>query len=252
MRTCVREDDRDESRSLAARHRGPQKLRDRPPARRPANHDPRLAEAALRPEAAGRLILSTLRRALPAHRSRGERYAELLGLYLGDGHISNHARSQRLRLFLDAKYPRIVDDAEAILRATLPFNRVGRIAAEEGRMTIVWAYSAHLTCLFPQHGQGKKHERPITLEPWQGALVDAAPWAFLRGCVRSDGCVFINRTGPYEYLSYDFSNHSEDILGLFERTCLALGLHPRRTPRKIRLNRREDVARLVEHVGRKA
>lgn len=181
-----------------------------------------------------------------------ERYAELLGLYLGDGHISNHARSQRLRLFLDAKYPRIVDDAEAILRATLPFNRVGRIAAEEGRMTIVWAYSAHLTCLFPQHGQGKKHERPITLEPWQGALVDAAPWAFLRGCVRSDGCVFINRTGPYEYLSYDFSNHSEDILGLFERTCLALGLHPRRTPRKIRLNRREDVARLVEHVGRKA
>jgi hypothetical protein len=32
-------------------------------------------------------------------------YAELLGLYLGDGCISEGARTQRLRLSLDAKYP---------------------------------------------------------------------------------------------------------------------------------------------------
>jgi len=34
-----------------------------------------------------------------------EIYAELLGLYIGDGHITNMIRTQRLRLFLDAKYP---------------------------------------------------------------------------------------------------------------------------------------------------
>ena len=119
-------------------------------------------------------------------------------------------------------------------------------------MAVIWIYSAHLSCLFPQHGDGKKHDRPIVLDPWQEALIDEAPWAFLRGCIRSDGCVFINRTGPYEYLSYDFANHSEDIIGLFEQVCLDLRLRPRRRSRRVRLNRREDVARLVEHVGLKA
>jgi len=76
--------------------------------------------------------------------------------------------------------------------------------------------------------------------------------AFLRGCIRSDGCVFVNRTGRYEYLSYGFSNYSSDILDLVESTCLAQGLRPRRYARAIRLNRREDVARLLRHVGMKS
>ena len=63
---------------------------------------------------------------------------------------------------------------------------------------------------------------------------------------------FINRTGRYEYLSYDFRNLSQDILGLFESTCLALGLRPRRYADHIRLYRRQYVARLVQHVGLKA
>ncbi len=181
-----------------------------------------------------------------------EAYAELLGLYLGDGHITKLVRSQRLRLFLDAKYATIVNDSERLLRSTFPENRVGRIRAEEGRMAVLWTYSSHLTCLFPQHGEGKKHERRILLEPWQQELVDAAPWAFLRGCIRSDGCVFINRTGRYEYLSYEFKNLSSDILDLAEATCRKVGLRPRRYARALRLYRREDVGLLVANVGLKS
>jgi hypothetical protein len=181
-----------------------------------------------------------------------EPYAELLGLYLGDGHITAMARADRLRLFLDAKYPTVVDESEAILRSVFPANRVGRVRAEDGRMVVLWAYSSHMTCLFPQHGSGKKHERPIVLEPWQQELVAAAPWSFLRGCIRSDGSVFVNRTGLYEYLSYDFCNLSQDILGLFEDVCVSLGLQPRRTSTRVRLNRRADVAALAGHVGLKS
>ena len=148
-------------------------------------------------------------------------YAELLGLYLGDGHITEMARSSRSVSSSMRSTRRSSTSPRRSFARCFPDNRVGRIVAEEGRMVVLWAYSSHLTCLFPQHGEGKKHERPIVLEPWQQDLVDAAPWAFLRGCIRSDGCVFINRTGPYEYLSYDFTNHSEDILDLFEQTCLA-------------------------------
>jgi hypothetical protein len=90
------------------------------------------------------------------------------------------------------------------------------------------------------------------LEDWQRTIVEAEPWPFLRGCIRSDGCVFVNRTGRYEYLSYGFANYSADILDLVGSTCRAQGLRPRRYARAIRLNRRGDVARLLEHVGLKS
>jgi len=178
-------------------------------------------------------------------------YAELLGLYLGDGHVSQLARTQRLRLFLDSKCVAVVDEAEALLRRCFPQNHVGRALVHDGAEAILFVHSAHLTCLFPQHGPGKKHDRPILLEAWQRRLVESAPWAFLRGCIRSDGCVFVNRTGRYEYLSYGFTNYSPDILDLFEATCVAQALQPRRYTKAIRLNRRDDVAQLLEHVGLK-
>ena len=179
-------------------------------------------------------------------------YAELLGLYLGDGHISALERTQRMRIFLDSKYATVVDEAEALLRRCFPHNPVGRALVHDGSEAILFVHSGHLSCLFPQHGPGKKHDRPIALEPWQQRIVSTAPWAFLRGCIRSDGCVFVNRTGRYEYLSYGFTNYSSDILDLFESTCLEQGLRPRRYSKAIRLNRRDDVARLLAHVGVKS
>jgi hypothetical protein len=155
-------------------------------------------------------------------------YAELLATYLGDGHISALPRTERLRIFLDAKYAAVVDEAEALLRRCFPENRVGRGLRRNERMAILSVHSGHLSCLFPQHGPGKKHERAIVLEPWQAALVAEAPWRFLRGCIRTDGCVFTNRTGRYEYRSYDFYNFSADILDLFVEVCLSQGLRPRR------------------------
>jgi hypothetical protein len=176
----------------------------------------------------------------------------LLGLYLGDGHISQLARTQSLRISLDARYPAIVDDTEALLCRCFPNNRVGRVAFDDGGVVVVHVYCGHLACLFPQHGPGKKHERRILLEDWQRSIVEAEPWSFLRGCIPSDGCVFVNRTGRYSYLSYGFANYSADILDLVESTCHAQGLRPRRYARAIRLNRRDDVARLLEHVGLKS
>jgi hypothetical protein len=125
------------------------------------------------------------------------------------------------------------------------------VRKSEIRAAALTLYHRHLACLFPQHGPGKKHERRIVLEPWQTALVEAAPFAFIRGCIRSDGCVFINRTGRYEYLAYQFDNLSPDILGLFAQACHFAGLDCRPTARYVRINRRASVARLLEHVPRK-
>ena len=46
----------------------------------------------------------------------------------------------------------------------------------------------HWPCLFPQHGPGRKHERPIVLDDWQREIVEDHPGPFLRGLFHSDGC----------------------------------------------------------------
>jgi hypothetical protein len=161
------------------------------------------------------------------------------------------ARTERLRVSLDAKYPAVVGEAEALLRRCFSGNRVGRQVLDGGATVVLCVYNRHLSCVLPQHAPGKKHEREIQLEPWQLAALDAAPWAFLRGCIRSDGCTFINRTGRYTYLSYEFRNLSAGILGAFADTCETVGLHPRRYRDRVRLCRRDDVALLLQHVGTK-
>lgn len=180
-----------------------------------------------------------------------EDYSELLGLYLGDGHITEMARAQRLRLTLDARYPVIVREAAELISRIVPENKVGSQLRHEGRMVIVRAYHGHWTCLLPQHGPGKKHDRPIQLEPWQRDLLARAPFAFLRGCIRSDGCVFMNRTGRYAYESIDFTNRSKGILELFESTCTTVGVECRVYERSVRIYRRASVGLILEHVGRK-
>src|SRR5436190_3377960 len=153
-----------------------------------------------------------------------EDYAELLGFYLGDGCISDGARTQRLRITLDAKYPGIIESARTLLSRCFPENPVDVVPYRQGDCFAVSVYSSHLGCAFPQHGPGRKHERSIVLEPWQRSIVDAEPWAFIRACILTDGCAFINRTDvhrprPYEYLSYEFSSMSTGIVELVLRAC---------------------------------
>lgn len=146
----------------------------------------------------------------------------LLGLYLGDGCISSAGRTFRLRIHLDTKYGDVNDAVQSLLARCFVSSRVGRSVRDGGSCTVLSVYANHLPCLFPQHGAGKKHERPLLLEPWQHELVRQAPWGLLRGLLWSDGSSFVNRTGRYEHLSFEFSNLSTDLVGLLP--------HDRRLP----------------------
>jgi hypothetical protein len=178
-------------------------------------------------------------------------YSELLALYLGDGHIVRTGRSDRLRIFLDTRYSQIISDARALLRRCFPSHSVGTSRSAKGTTTILSLYSTHLACAFPQHGPGRKHEREIVLEDWQSEILERQPWPFLRGCIRSDGCAFVNRTGRYAYLSYEFSNRSGQIRELFMDACDLVGVEYRAYPRYVRIYRRLSVALMQQHVGLK-
>jgi len=196
-------------------------------------------------------------RAAKPMRLTPEDYAEVLGLYLGDGCISTHPRTHRLRIALDARYPAIIADTKCLLERCFPQNPVGLVEAHGGTMYFVSVYSSHLPCVLPQHGPGLKHKRQLHVESWQWEQIEQAPWAFMRGCIRSDGSCFVNRTGPYEYLSYDFSNMSKAIVDLFTAACDLVGVAYRVANGNaqglwdVRINRRASVAAMLEHVGRK-
>ena len=188
-----------------------------------------------------------------------ERYAYLLGQYLGDGHITTGRRNVHcLSIFCADAWPGVRHEVAAALSAVLPVSKVSavqRIGCAE-----VKSYSTHWTCLFPQHGRGMKHTRPIALEEWQQRIVDVHPGPFLRGLFHSDGCRMTNWTQRrvagelkrYEYPRYFFSNKSLDILALCDASLDRLGIAHRRSRwDTVSVARREAVAVLDRRVGPK-
>jgi hypothetical protein len=179
-------------------------------------------------------------------------YSYVLGLYLGDGCISRHPRAWRLRITLDEKYPSIIKRGCEAIEVLMPGQRASVEKQPKG-CVVVSLYSKHWPCLLPQHGPGKKHLRPIRLEPWQQVLVKQATEEFIRGLIDSDGCRVIANDRGVRSVRYRFSNRSDDIRGLFCGALDALEI-PWTRPSKyvIAVYRKAAVARLDEFVGPKS
>jgi hypothetical protein len=164
-------------------------------------------------------------------------------MYLGDGHICRATRTYRLCISLHHGQDRVIQrvvDAITVLR---PGHPVG--LRRRGRVIIVNAYANSWPLLFPQHGRGRKHLRPIVLALWQRQIVERHPAQFLRGCLESDGCRHRRIVAGRNYPAYSFTNHSTDILQLFAWAGQLLGVRPRRNnPVTMSIARRADVVRL--------
>ena len=103
-------------------------------------------------------------------------YSYLLGLYLGDGCITTHARGvHRLGISLDRAYPGIVEECMAAMTAVMPASQVNVIQRPDEQADDVLSYSKAWPCLIPQHGPGKKHLRTIDLLEWQRQLIQSDP-----------------------------------------------------------------------------
>ncbi|MFE7777351.1 transcriptional regulator [Streptomyces sp. NPDC057445] len=190
-------------------------------------------------------------------------YSYLLGLYLGDGCISPQRRDGYvLRIFCADAWPGLIEQCRKAVVASLPGARTYDVQ-KQGCVSVT-SYSRHWPCYFPQHGPGKKHERPIVLEPWQQEIVDAHSWEFVRGLVHSDGCRSMNWTTRivggvrkrYEYPRYWFTNVSDDVRQLYTDTLDKLGVEWKLCtrggrPYNISVARRASVELMDAHVGPK-
>ena len=190
-------------------------------------------------------------------------YAYLLGVYLGDGHLVRCSRNGwRLGIYCDGRYPLILDEIKNAIGACVPNVNVCLNTASGGNGVALFASSRLWPAAFPQHGPGRKHQRPIELEPWQLKITHRFPQSLLRGLIHSDGCRCVNRfrtrlpsgrVAEYAYPRYFFSNLSADIRRLFCEACERLGVRwTLSNPRNVSVSHRASVAILEEIVGPKA
>jgi hypothetical protein len=189
----------------------------------------------------------------------GPAYAELFGWYLGDGWIETRPRGvQALHIYNDQRYVDLNDRIVTVMMAVKPGCRPHRRRAPGCLITTVsWK---HWTCLFPQHGPGRKHERQLVLEPWQRQILADHPAPFLRGLFHSDGCRSANWTvrtvagdrRRYDYGRWQFVNHSSDIRSWCTEALDALDIPWRQSSWKtISVSRRAGVAALDSLIGPK-
>ena len=187
----------------------------------------------------------------------------LLGVYLGDGHIAVRGRGKCwLRIFLDGAYPEIVDEVVTAVGLASLGKAVSVYRVPGSNVRVIQCAWKRWPEAFPQHGPGRKHERPIVLDDWQRAVVEAHPAAFVRGLIHSDGCRTVNRfttrlpsgrVAEYAYPRYFFSNLSSDIRGLFCWAFDLLGVRwTQSNPRNISVSHRSSVAILEEVAGPKS
>ena len=144
------------------------------------------------------------------------------------------------------------------MRATVLDNKVHKLLTPSNCFSVS-AYTRSWSCLFPQHGPGLKHTRPIFLADWQQRLAERWPKQLLKGLIQSDGCrSYSTGRGGWSQPRYVFSNVSTDITSIFCSVCHCLGLRwtasfptDETAAVSIYVSRKADVARLDEFVGAK-
>jgi len=156
-------------------------------------------------------------------------------------------------VFNDARYTELNLGVAQLMRRVKPGGRPHTRQVPGAVVTTVsWK---HWPCLFPQHGPGRKHERSLGMQPWQWAVVEEHPGAFLRGLFHSDGARVNNwatrmvagERKRYDYPRWQFVNASEEILGWCGDALDLVDVPWRRSgPRTISVSARVWIARLDE------
>lgn len=194
-------------------------------------------------------------------RLNGRSYSYLLGVYLGDGClIALRKGVYKLCVVQDERYIGLISECNDAISSLLLGHSLHVGFQQLEGCILIGSMWKHWPCLFPQHGRGPKHLRPIRLAGWQDSIVSQYFGEFIRGLIHSDGYRGWNRVRrpvgdgikEYAYMRYQFTNESEDIRTLFCRSLDRMGVAWRRMNRKtISIARRAEVEKLDLIVGPK-
>lgn len=161
---------------------------------------------------------------------RREAYSFCLGIYLCDGYIvqSKQHRVPNITFYNDYQYPINTREWCDKIQIIFPENKVNCKKKPSSNCVIVKVYNNCIWDLFPQHGKGKKHDRKLILEDWQKEIIKEFPEEFIKACVQSDGCIYIQKVSNRQYHRHNFINKSEDIIDFFLWALSLVGIQKKK------------------------
>ena len=150
-------------------------------------------------------------------------YAYLLGSYFGDGYIVQFKRTKKLTFYCFSEYREIIDLQKLCVSKLFSNNIIGEYKQLKAKCVEVRVHHKNMEYYFPQHGVGRKSERPIVLEQWQQDIVDCHRDCFIAGLIDTDGSHYFGKASKRWH--YQFTNKSKDIMDLFVESINKFDIH---------------------------
>lgn len=176
--------------------------------------------------------------------------AELLGIFMGDGHVGEYQASVTTNSETDAAHAIFVQRVIQKL-----FDVPVRLRQRSDVKACELVISSKEICDFfrGQGMTGNKVRHGVMIPPWIHKS-DAYTKAFVRGLFDTDGCVFLDThriTGrTYRHLGIAFTNRTLTLLDFFTRTLRAHNLRPTQTTKfTVFLRREDEIRRYFELIG---
>ena len=171
------------------------------------------------------------------------KFAELIGVILGDGHIEKHPRTERLVISANSKNLGFIERYCKIMEE-LFHKKSHRIPSKLSDCTRLTLYEKKISSrLGISTGNRKKCTYPIP--KWIARDKDSLI-AYLRGLYEAEGsfCVHVP-TCTYKFL---FSNRNESLLQNVYTCVKKLGFHPHRSKYQIQVSRKAEVYKIKKMI----
>lgn len=146
-------------------------------------------------------------------KGKEKEFSFILGAYLGDGHVVKNSRCEKLSIYNNIIDTNVIAEQVRCLSIIFPNNSVSTYKQLNSNCLEVNVNHSKMKEIF-NHASGKKHERKIKLDNLQRNIVNKFPKEFLKGLFWSDGSRYLHKQGKYEYILYNFTNVSKDIIDL--------------------------------------
>lgn len=177
--------------------------------------------------------------------------AELIGIILGDGGITERQVSISLHKEDDAAYSVFVCD----LFQKIFGERPSATPQKRKRVILIRISRVAFVKLLGEMGlhPGNKVKEQVAVPRW--IIEDVG---FSRACVRglldTDGCFYIDRhlrkNTLYSYCALNFTNRSLPLVHFYKKTLEGLGLHPTQTTKyAVFLRREPDIKKYFKKIG---
>lgn len=179
-----------------------------------------------------------------------EELAELVGIFMGDGHVGEYQSSIVTNSKTDLPHALFV---RRLIRRLFNISVGMRIRTDVKACELVIS-SKEICRFFREQGiTGNKVLRGVTIPLWiQRNRIYTE--AFTRGLFDTDGCVFLDthriKGKIYKHVGIAFTNRTLSLLSFF-KTCLeTAGLHPtQKTQFTVFLRREAEIRRYFELIG---